>query len=65
MKIQELRRKSNKELEETLFGLRDKLCELKFNLGGGKVKNIKEIRQTKKEIARIMTLLKERKKIEK
>jgi len=59
MKIQELRRKSNKELEETLFGLRDKSCELKFNLVGGKVKNIKEIRQTKKEIARISTLLKE------
>jgi len=61
MKVRELRRKSNKELEETLFGLRDKLCELRFNLVGGKVKNIKEIRQTKKEIARILTLLKEQK----
>ena len=59
MKIRELRRKSKKELQETLIGLRDKLRELRFNLAGGKVKNIKEIRQTKRDIARILTLLKE------
>lgn len=59
MKIKELRRKSNKELQQTLIGLRDKLRELRFNLAGGKVKNIKEIRQTKRDIARISTILKE------
>jgi len=59
MKIRELRQKSQKELKETLIGLRDKLRELRFNLAGGKVKNIKEIRETKRDIARIMTLLKE------
>ncbi len=59
MKIRELRRKSNKELQQTLMNLRDKLRELRFNLAGGKVKNIKEIRETKRDIARISTLLKE------
>jgi large subunit ribosomal protein L29 len=59
MKIRELRRKSNKELQQTLVSLRDKLRELRFNLAGGKVKNIKEIRGTKRDIARISTLLKE------
>jgi len=59
MKIRELRRKPIKELQETLINLRDKLRELRFNLAGGKVKNIKEIRQTKRDIARISTLLKE------
>ena len=59
MKIRELRRKPIKELRETLINLRDKLRELRFNLAGGKVKNIKEIRQTKRDIARILTLLKE------
>jgi len=59
MKIRELRQKSNKELQETLISLRDKLRELRFNLAGGKVKNIKEIHQTKKDIARALTLLKE------
>lgn len=59
MKIRELRRKPIKELQETLIELRDKLRELRFNLAGGKVKNIKEIHQTKRDIARILTLLKE------
>lgn len=59
MKIRELRRKTIKELQETLAGLRDKLRELRFNLVGGKVKNIKEIRHTKRDIAKILTLLKE------
>ena len=59
MKIRELQRKSNKELQQTLVSLRDKLRELRFNLAGGKVKNIKEIRGTKRDIAKISTLLKE------
>ena len=59
VKIRELRRKPIKELRGTLINLRDKLRELRFNLAGGKVKNIKEIRQTKRDIARILTLLKE------
>lgn len=65
MKIRELRQKSDKELNQTLISLRDKLRELRFNLTGGKVKNIKEIHQTKKDIARILTLLKEHAKSEK
>jgi large subunit ribosomal protein L29 len=59
MKLRELRQRTDKELEETLNSLRDKLRELRFNLAGGKVKNIREIHQTKKTIARILTLLKE------
>lgn len=59
MKTRELRQKSTKELQEILVNLRDKLRELRFNLAGGKVKNIKEIRQTKRDIARILSLLKE------
>jgi len=59
MKIRELRQKSKKELQESLSGLRNKLRELRFNLSGGKVKNIKEIHQTKKNIAKILTLLNE------
>lgn len=61
MKIKELKRKSNQELQQTLINLRDKLRELRFNLAGGKVKNIKEIRGTKRDIARILTLLKNNK----
>lgn len=60
MKIRELRQKTEKELSKTLIDLRDKLRELRFNLAGGKVKNIKEIHQTKKDIARVLTLLYEK-----
>ncbi len=62
MKIKELKRKSNKELKQTIAGLGDKLRKLRFSLVGGKVKNIREIRETKKDIARILTLLKENEK---
>lgn len=59
MKTRELKQKSDKELKENLISLREKLRELRFNLAGGKVKNIREVHQTKKTIARILTLLKQ------
>ncbi len=59
MKLREIRQKTDKELREFLINLRDKLCELRFNLAGGKVKNIREIKQTKRDIARILTISKE------
>lgn len=61
MKIRELRQKSEKELKELSTHLRDNLRESRFNLAGGKVKNINEIHRTKRDIARVLTLLKEHK----
>ena len=58
MKVIELRQKSRKELQRILFDKREKLRQLRFDLASGKVKNIREIRKIKKEIARILTLLK-------
>jgi len=60
MRPRELRQKTDKELKQILFDLREKLRELRFNLVQGKVKNIKEVHQTKKDIARILTILEER-----
>jgi ribosomal protein L29 len=57
MKISELRQKSKSELQKILKDNQKKLRELRFNLTVGKVKNIREIRKTKKEIAQILTLL--------
>lgn len=62
MKIKELRQKTDKELKELLIHLRDALRELRFNLAGGKVKNINEIHRTRRDIARILTLLKQHEK---
>lgn len=59
MKIRELRQKTDKELKELSIHLKDNLRELRFNLAGGKVKNINEIHRTKRDIARVLTLIKE------
>lgn len=60
MKAKELRQKSKPELEKLLRDLREKLRQLKFDLAAGKLKNVREIREVKRDIARILTLLKEK-----
>jgi len=57
MKIVEIRRKSEEELNKTLKESREKLRQLRFDLSAGKVKNIREIRVVKKDIAKILTVL--------
>lgn len=59
-KIREFSRISQGELQRILQEKREKLREFRFNLAGGKVKNVSEIRETKKDIARILTLLKQK-----
>lgn len=59
MKTKELRQKTDKELKELSAHLRDTLRELRFNLAGGKVKNINEIHHTRRDVARILTLIKQ------
>jgi len=56
MKIAELRQKSKDELQGLLQNSREKLRQLRFDLVSGKVKNIREIRMGRKEIARILTI---------
>ncbi len=60
MKIAELRKKSKEELQKILIDNRERLRQLRFDLSAGKVKNVKEVRTVKKEIAQILTLLKEK-----
>jgi len=57
MKISEIRQKSKKELQNMLLESRERLRNLRFDLASGKVKNVRAIRELKKEIARILTLL--------
>ncbi len=58
MKIKELRQKSKAELQKNLWNKREKLRDTRFNLASGKIKNVREIRKLKRDIARILTLLK-------
>ncbi len=60
MEASELRQKNRKELQRELSEKKDKLRQFKFDLSAGKIKNIKEIKDTKKTIARILTILKEK-----
>lgn len=55
--IQQLKTKPFPELQKELADYREKLRKLKFDLAQGKVKNIKEIKETKKMIARILTII--------
>lgn len=59
MKIKELKQKPKEELRKILTEHREHLRILRFNLFSGKVKNVKEVRGIKKDIARILTLLKQ------
>lgn len=58
MKLIELRQKSKAELKKLLPELRERLRALRFDLASGKVKNVREVRMIKKDIARVLTLLK-------
>lgn len=57
MKITELRQKPKGELHKILQDNREKLRQLRFDLVSGKIKNVREVRKVKKEIAQILTLL--------
>ena len=60
MKANELRQRSKEELKEIVNDLKKKLQELRFDLVSGKVKNVREIRKTRKKIARTLTILAEK-----
>lgn len=56
-----LKTKSEEELKTMLIERRRKLQSLKFDLIAGKVKNVKQIKNIKKDIARILTILNSKK----
>lgn len=59
--IQELKRKPRAELQNLLETSKERLRTLKFDLAAGKVKNVKDLRAIRKNIARILTFLAEKK----
>jgi len=58
MKTKELKKQSKKDLEKILKEKKEHSRVLRFDLASGKIKNVQEIRETKKDIARILTMLK-------
>ena len=55
--IDQLKNKPTVELEKELKDRKERLSKLNFDLTTGKVKNIKDIQETKKDIARILTVI--------
>lgn len=53
--MKEIKGKSIKDLAKLLNDKRESLLDFRFGSAGSKVKNVKEARNLKKDIARIMT----------
>ncbi len=62
MDIKEIRQKTEKELQALVAELREKLRGLRFEASAEAVKNVREIREMKKTVARALTEIKARPK---
>lgn len=60
MKVNEIRKMSSSDLEKELVELKSKLFKLRFKLATSGLDNPMEIKNTKKDIAKIKTILRER-----
>ena len=60
MNIKEVREKSSDDLKKTLDDYKVELFDLRFQRATGSIENPMRIRELKKSIARILTVLKER-----
>ena len=60
VKVNELREKSVAELKEALVGVKEKLGELCFRVSTRELKNVREIRKLKQQVARLLTILREK-----
>jgi large subunit ribosomal protein L29 len=65
MKINKIKEMSSPELEKELGELKTELFKLKFSLATKSLKNTAKIKEVRKDIARINTVLTERKIAEK
>jgi len=57
---EELRKKSDEELLKMVKELKEKLLKLRFKNAFGQLENPMDIRKTRRQIARILTILRER-----
>lgn len=58
--ITDLKNKPIVELYHDLAGVRESLGKMKFDMAAGKSKNTKDIKNSKKNIARLLTLIREK-----
>ena len=58
MKPQDLKNMSKEELNKLAGDLKAKLLKLNFDLADNKVKDVSQIKKTKKDVARVLTIIK-------
>ena len=59
MKVSEIRELSLEEMQTKVNDLREELFNLRFQHGTGQLENTTKLKQTKKDIARLRTIIKE------
>lgn len=57
MKIADIRKQSTTELTSSATSLREEIAELKRRLHTGEVQNVRVIRDKRKDLARVLTVL--------
>lgn len=60
MKVKELIQKSDKELAELILDLRNKIVQAHIDLKSKEVKNVRQVRIHKRDLARALTVYNER-----
>ena len=63
MKISELRKLDIEKLNDTLAELRNKNRELRFSITNNQLKNVRQARGVKKDIAKVLTALNDKRKV--
>ena len=58
MKLDEIKQKTKGDLQNLLNDNRKKMQDLRFELASSRLKNVREIRKLRKEVAQILTILK-------
>lgn len=57
MKSKDLTQKTKEELSKELEDVRNKVKEMRFKASSGALKNVKDFKESKKKIARILTVM--------
>ena len=60
MKASEIRERSREELDKTLSDLQEQLFKLRFQKSTGQIENPQKIREVRRDIARVLTVINER-----
>jgi len=60
MKASKIREMSSQELQQKLMELKSELFNLRFQMATGQLENPMRVREVKKDIARIKTIIRER-----